>query len=253
MRAVCPPARLLYSGSPPYKACVTEQVIKGLNTMSQHFSLHLISSECSADPPNPIPTPSVSPYLHSSFSLLRTRLNPFLPPVSDLNGSTRALLNPQRKPCHVLLLLDFFKILWITVTFWKMAVNQSTALWILPSFIIIFFGMLELVLGDEEVCVCVCERRGGGRKCRPHIPFLGAVWAQANTAAAQSDQDFRHSTSQARLFDFSSHFSRTLLDQISSEARSSRSCTMCKFPWNRFICFLENLCRAADLCTASER
>lgn len=49
--------------------------------------------------------------------------------------------------------------------------------------------------------VCVCERRGGGRKCRPHIPFLGAVWAQANTAAAQSDQDFRHSTSQAlRLF-----------------------------------------------------
>lgn len=161
MRAVCPPARLLYSGSPPYKACVTEQVIKGLNTMSQHFSLHLISSECSADPPNPIPTPSVSPYLHSSFSLLRTRLNPFLPPVSDLNGSTRALLNPQRKPCHVLLLLDFLKILWITVTFWKMAVNQSTALWILPSFIIIFFGMLELVLGDEEVCVCVKGGEGG--------------------------------------------------------------------------------------------
>lgn len=252
MRAVCPPARLLYSGSPPYKACVTEQVIKGLNTMSQHFSLHLISSECSADPPNPIPTPSVSPYLHSSFSLLRTRLNPFLPPVSDLNGSTRALLKPQRKPCHVLLLLDFFLNPLNHCHLLKNG-SKSEHCALNTSVLYYYFFWYAGVGVGRRGGVCVCERRGGGRKCRPHIPFLGAVWAQANTAAAQSDQDFRHSTSQARLFDFSSHFSRTLLDQISSEARSSRSCTMCKFPWNRFICFLENLCRAADLCTASER
>lgn len=69
------------SGSPPHKAWVTEQVIKGLNAMSQHFSLHLISSECSADPPLPKPPPP-PPLMHSSPFSLCSRLNPFLPPVS---------------------------------------------------------------------------------------------------------------------------------------------------------------------------
>lgn len=81
------------SGSPPHNARVTEQVIKALKAMTQHFSLHLISSKCSAYRPLLLVsahTPSLPPLLlllspHTTtpfFPCLCSRLNSFLPTSS---------------------------------------------------------------------------------------------------------------------------------------------------------------------------
>ena len=102
MRAAClplhppPPPHLhpsLAPSSPPHKACVTEQVIKGLNAMSQHFSLHLISSECSADTPPPPPHPDTHTHIHT-----HTHTGLLLHPHSHSNPScllTPPLLSPS--------------------------------------------------------------------------------------------------------------------------------------------------------------
>lgn len=67
----------LSSGSSSHKVWVTEQVIKVLNAMSQHFSFRLITSEC--------PPPTLHASLVSQTSMFSRRLNPFLPAITDLS------------------------------------------------------------------------------------------------------------------------------------------------------------------------